>query len=554
MSLVRRVAAILAILGMVAVGAYVLRHHLLRASASTQALYATAVVTQGSIQADISGSATMQAAQSVTLSAPAAGKVGRVSVHQGDTVQAGQLVAVMEDPQLAQSITQAQLKVHADLETLAAATGTSVSQAQNINPQQGVTVTAPQAGRITELDVATGEQVTAGEVLAKIVDSHTVIMDIGLVPYDHALAADGDAVQVHFDIFSGWVVGTLEHVSANGITSTSGTAETYPAEVVLNNPKLLQPGDQGQVQVRAGGTWLTLPGEYKITSFGKESVVHSPINATAEAVDVAGNAWVTQGTTLFSLGGGSAAAAIAGDELALQQDQASLATLQQEQSALTVTSSLAGVVSAVDVTAGQQVSNGGQIASVYSPQEMTLTLPVSELQVTQVKKGQSVQISTPGLSGKTFTGTVLAVDTVGQSGSGLATFDVQITVDGKGELLPGMTADAQIVTAQASGAMLVPVEAVLQQSSGDEVEVLRQGQVSTVSVKVGLVNSNNAQILSGLTVGETVVTGAATGAIANAVSAALSAKPGGGAGGGKAAGTATATAGGPPAAPPPAVK
>lgn len=553
MSLIRRIVAMLIIVTMVAVGVYFARKRLAQASLSTQTLYATGRVTQGSIQAVVSGSSTLRPAQSVTLSAPASGTVEQVLIHQGDSVRSGQVVAVMQDPQLIQSITQAKLKVHADLATLAAATGTSVYRAPTVNPAQGVTVTAPQYGKLVQLNVAAGVQVTAGEVLAKIVDSATVIMNVNLVPYDHALVANGDAVRVHFSKFSGWVTGTVQQVAVNGTVSSNGNAEVYPAEVVLNNPGLLQPGDQGQVQIRANGAWITLPTESVISSFGKESVVYSPINATAKTVNVALNAWVQQGQTLFALGGGAASAAIASDDLALEQDQANLAALLQEQSALTVTSSLTGIVSAVDVKAGQQVGNTAAIASVYGPNQMLLTLPVSELQVTQVNKGQSVQISTPGLSGKTFTGTVLAVGTVGKSGSGgLATFDVHIAVDGKGELLPGMTADAAIVTAQATKALLVPLEAVLQQSNGDEVEILSNGKVSMVPVKVGLVNANDVQILSGLSLGQTVITGAATGAIASAVSAGLSAKAagtGGGNGGQGNGGTPPAGNGGtPPAA------
>jgi hypothetical protein len=64
-----------------------------------------------------------------------------------------------------------------------------------------------------------------------------------------------------------------------------------------------------------------------------------------------------------------------------------------------------------------------------------------------------------------------------------------------------------------------------------------------------LVNGSDAQILSGLSLGQTVVTGAATGAIANAVRAALAKKPSGPAGGGKAGGGGKA-AGAPPSPPP----
>lgn len=506
----------LGVLGLVAAGGYGLRRHWVAVGAAAQPTYATALVQRGSIQASVSGAATLQPAHSFTLTAPVGGTVRTVLVRRGDAVHSGEVLATMTDAALAQSITQAGLKVHADLETLAAATGTSPAQAAQINPQQGVTVRAPQAGRITALAVSQGSAATAGEVLTTIVDSRTVVMDVGLLPYDHALLASGAAARVHFSGFSGWVSGSLQHVSANGVPSSSGKSEVYPAQVVLTNPKLLQPGDKGQVELRAGSTWLTLPKQEAITGFGRESSVRSPIAATVEGVDVALNAWVQQGQTLFSLGGGSATAAISADVLALQQDEAALAALRQERAALTVTSPLSGVVGSLDVHAGERVAGGADLAGVYGPDHMTLDLAVSQLQVAEVKKGQSVQITTPGLTGKTFTGSVVGVGTVGTSGSGLSTFSVHVAVDGHGTLLPGMSADARILTASARGVLLVPVEAVLQQSAGDEVEVLRHGQVSTVAVKVGLVNSTDAEILSGLHAGETVVTGAASGAIAQA--------------------------------------
>jgi len=110
MGWIRRAVALLAILGMVAAGAFVVRQRWVQANASAQPLYATAHVIRGSIQADVSGSATLKPAQSVTLSSPAPGKVDQVSVHQGDSVKAGQVIAVVQDPQLAQSITQRSLR------------------------------------------------------------------------------------------------------------------------------------------------------------------------------------------------------------------------------------------------------------------------------------------------------------------------------------------------------------------------------------------------------------------------------------------------------------
>ncbi len=547
MTWLRRAAAATAVLAATAGTVWAAHTWLHRGTATQTALYATSTARTGSIVAEVSGSATLKPLHSAKLTSPAAGTVTAVDVRQGQKVSSGQVLATISDPQLAQKIVQANLKVHADLQTLAAATGETPAQAAAVNPAAGIRVHAPQSGLVTAVDASQGAQVSAGQALATIVDRNSVVVQVDLITYDQALAKPGSAVRVHFQGFTGWVNGTLRQVAAQGVPSSSGGTEVYPAQVAMRNPGLLRPGDKGEAQLRSGALWLTIPGTAKITGYGHEATVRSPIAATLQAVRAAVDSPVRSGQTLFLLGGGTASATITGDQLSLQQDEASLSALQTQQTDLTVRSPLSGVVSSVSATRGQTIATGASIARVYAPNAMSLTLPVSELQISHVHKGQTVRITTPGISGKSFQGSVVAVNTVGSSSGGLATFDVSVLVNGGGKLLPGMTANAQIVTAKASNALLVPVEAVIQQSSGAEVEVLSSGVVSTRKVRVGLVNSTQAQILSGLRAGETVVTGAANGAMANAVKASLTAHHKGPGGGGPGKGGAPNAPGAPPA-------
>ncbi len=547
MTWLRRATAAAAVLAAAAGTVWAAHTWLHRNAGAQEALYATATARTGSIIAEVSGSATLQPLHAASLTSPAAGTVTAVDVRQGQTVSSHQVLATISDPQLAQKIVQAHLKVHADLQTLAAATGETTAQAASVNPSAGIHVRAPQSGLVTAVTTSQGAQVTAGQSLATIVDRNGVVAKVNLVAYDQARAALGTAVRIRFHGFAGWVGGTLTHVAAQGVPSSGGGTEVYPAQVTMRNPGLLRPGDKGEAQLRQGALWLTVPGTADITGYAHEATVRSPISATAQSVRATVDSPVRSGQTLFVLGGGTAAATITADELTLQQDEASLSALQQQQADLVVRAPLSGIVSSVAVAPGATVASGASIAKVYSPTTMSLTLAVSELQISHVHKGQSVRITTPGISGKSFAGSVVAVNTVGSSSGGLATFDVSVLVDGRGTLLPGMTANAQIVTAKAANALLVPVEAVIQQSSGAEVEVLSGGVVTARQVRVGLVNSTQAQIVSGLRAGETVVTGAANGTMANAVKASLSVhrgKPGqghapskgGGPGGGPPAG------------------
>jgi multidrug efflux pump subunit AcrA (membrane-fusion protein) len=168
------------------------------------------------------------------------------------------------------------------------------------------------------------------------------------------------------------------------------------------------------------------------------------------------------------------------------------------------------VIAWVNARPGMTVGQNQPIANVFDASQMTLNIQVNELEVANVKPGQQVVITSPGLPGRTFNGKVASVSAMGSSNGGLATFGVQIDVTGTSALKPGMTANARIIVATVPNALMVPVEAVVQSGSQTEVEVLHAGEAVFVPVRVGLVNDTSAQITSGLSAGVVVVTGASS--------------------------------------------
>jgi HlyD family secretion protein len=520
-AVVRRLVSLLVIVAVLAGGGLLVRARLLAGARPAGPVYATAKAFRGTMTADVAGYGPLQPAFFSNLQAPAAGTVVQVLAQVGDTVHKGQVIAVLSNPGLAAKIAQDRARLEEDERILATTLGVPQDQAlAAAGATGGVTVTAPQAGRVVAVKVGSGDAVTQGQQLVQIVDDAQVTVAIDLLPYDHARVAAGDAVRVHFDNFSGEVDGVLTQVSANpapaGIGSSGAPASpylVYPAVITLPNPGLLAPGMTGEVTVQTANGWVDLTETATVQGYGRQDSVSSPIAGTVAQVLVQPNAWVSRGQPLLSIGGAAAASAIATLAANVQQDQANLEADQQQLDSLTVRSDIDGRIANLNVRPGMTVNQGWFIGNIFDNSRMTLNIQVNELQVANVKQGQDVLITAPGLPGRTFHGQVASVASMGQSqNGGLATFAVQIAVDGTSDLKPGMTADAHIVVATVPDALLVPVEAVVAGGGGQpEVEVLRGGQPVFVPVQVGLVNDQYAQITSGLQAGEVVITGMAGG-------------------------------------------
>ena len=77
------------------------------------------------------------------------------------------------------------------------------------------------------------------------------------------------------------------------------------------------------------------------------------------------------------------------------------------------------------------------------------------------------------------------------------------------DILAGMTADVEVVAAEARDAVLVPVEALRELSPGQFAVFVvdPKGDLELRAVEVGLTDPINAEILDGLDLGETVSVG-----------------------------------------------
>ena len=193
------------------------------------------------------------------------------------------------------------------------------------------------------------------------------------------------------------------------------------------------------------------------------------------------------------------------------------------------------VLTSWSVNLGSHVSSGTALASVVSPSRLSASASISQSDIASLKVGQKAQMTIDGYTSDAFTGRISFISSEPASSSSSATSSsssTQYSITVSSQSLPkfaksGMTGTLNIVLKQASNVLMVPTSAVSGSASTSFVRVMQDGQPVFRQVETGMATSSYTEITSGLTAGETVVTGQYTDG-ANSTSSNSTQRSGGG--------------------------
>jgi RND family efflux transporter MFP subunit len=182
-----------------------------------------------------------------------------------------------------------------------------------------------------------------------------------------------------------------------------------------------------------------------------------------------------------------------------------------------LTAPMDGTVLSVDGAVGGQVSGQSKTGFItlgdLNDLQVQAMFPLGE--VNQLKIGQEATIGLGMLAGPTYRGTVTRIDPAATMDGDRALFGVMISLDDKPPpgLRTGMSATAEVVTAEADGTLYLPAGAV-HPKSGDLATVLvrNDGRTTARTVRTGVRGDRYVAVTSGLTAGDHVVMPAGTGA------------------------------------------
>ncbi|MBP1704803.1 MAG: secretion protein HlyD family protein [Chloroflexi bacterium] len=446
------------------------------------------------------------------------------------------------------------------------ASAASSSSASAAGGSGGSSVTWP----VTEVNVSTGDLVKAGDVLAVAdplyAELQVTIAQANLAAAEARLKSDTEGADALTRRIARTSVTQASNQLAQARQSYTDTVrqnalsvKQAKAAVTAATAQLKKDTAQLKADQAAGAPEQTIAADRQVIAAdrkaltqARESYQSAQLRATASNHQAA-NQITNASLQLTSARNNYSKQVAAADDAQIASDEAAVATAESALAAAravaehpTIVAPADGRITAVNVSAGTDAPTGTAISMQSAA--LAITASFSEDDILDLQVGQKATV-TVSATGDTVTGTVASIssEASGTGGSSVVSYAVVILLDSAGPTpsatssgpglpsgtpadgtttaaaadpsaspaasaapvpLPGMSAEVSITVAEAADVVAVPAAAVSGTSGQYVVRVMgADGQVQARSVEVGLITSSLAEIKSGLSAGDQVVTG-----------------------------------------------
>ena len=415
-------------------------------SASSETM-AVAIVMRGPLSATVYGTGTTSAASQPEVFAGVDGKLTELRVSIGDEVTKGQILAVLMNDEIDDTITDLEFSLWDLDDTI---TGTAAGA-------KLTTIEVPVAGVLKAIYAQPGDDALAifrrfGALAVISTDGrmkvtlNEVDVNLGIQENDRLLVTGPDYE----------LQGTVTEVSKQGTSITvtvfdnknDGVAGTKTVPIDMNDAVAVTTSEGTTV-----GTGVLVPNKpMSVSSYGGTiSKVHYQVGDT-----------VKRGVAMFTMTNSPLNLKV--ENLRLQREAAmkELEEAKDQRESLIVLAPCDGIIATLDAAVGNDLTKGDKILSILEGEDMKLTIAVDELDVVSVKPGQTVRITVDALSEAVLTGVVDKVAPVGSGSGGVTTYDVALSFDAAGTgVRSGMNATSEIIVAEKEDALYIPVEALM---------------------------------------------------------------------------------------------
>jgi RND family efflux transporter MFP subunit len=378
------------------------------------------------------------------------------------------------------------------------------------------------------LDVAVGDAVTAGQVLGRLEENAQAEADF------QGLFSPQSVAQAELTVSDAKIAQTA---AENDVINLIGEEAWYwegqleqakvALEALLQNPSATaEQIEEAQKRVEvAQGWWIywqqfhmdELETTYKIIDFKTKKVTKfhyvyydvtdQELLSARTALELARVSLQDAQTALEIVQAGpdalTAPLAVLGPQMArLEQARQAVARTR-------LTTPINGTVTSLIASLGQNVDTA-PIMTVSTTDPLLVRFYLDESDLTKAVVGNSIIITVDAYPDAPLNGQIIMVEPSLQTVDGIPVIVVWAALadETRSALLPGMTVEVEVIAGEARGALLVPIQSLHETSPGSFAVYLVQsdGKLELTPVTVGLRDFANAEILSGLKVGDIVST------------------------------------------------
>ena len=450
-------------------------------AASRDVTYAETTPVRQDVSNSLSGTGTLNPANTYTVKSLVDGKILTGGFEEGDKVEEGDVLYTIDSSDASTNLEKASIALQQ----------AQRSYDKTVDRQY---VRAEVDGTVSSLKVAKGDEVTSGQEVAVIRDSSKMLLNLLFPAADAANFSVGQSADVVLD-------GTFETLKGT-ITAVTGTDELSTGNLLVRTVTIRVNNAGGLTTAQAATASVNGVSSIASATFAyqAERTLTAQASGTVSAIELTGDE-LTESIQ-------SASESLRSAEISMQNQQDNMSNY-------TITSPISGTIIEKDAKQGDALTSGSTLCVIYDLSYLEMVINVDELQIGALSVGQKVQLTADAVTDKTYVGTVTRVSMKGSSSGGTTTYPITIRIDNTDGLRPGMNANAEIVVAEAGNALVVPNAAVIRggyvlvskksPSAANAVEDMDapDGYVY-VKVETGVSDDSYTEIKSGLQEDDTV--------------------------------------------------
>lgn len=513
-----------------------------QSKAAATAIGATVTATQGDITASITATGKMTPRSSADLSYTSGGRVAEVLVVAGDSVAKNAPLVKLEDNMLtldATAATAAMTQAQADVAVATAQlAGAQAVLDQTVGSVTANDITAARAllteaqARLALLSNGTRAEVLARAQAAVVdaqsnLDTQRKVLAVAKEQADTLVAKRANDLADAQSAMTG-AGEDNQHVIAKGTDPRTGRslsqsdirdyAGKYDATVraTENAKALLAQATRDADAARQAEISGIATAESRVTTAQADLTALT----SGAGVDVAAAkaAVATAESNLGKLLGGQRNAQVAAQEanvaaakagldranarLIQAQAQAQMAGVKLDDA--TLTAPFAGVVADVSAKVGELVTTA-PVVNLIDITKFAVEITVDEVDVAHVAVGQPVAVMVDALGEPALQGAVVRIAPQATINNGVVSYKVTVEATPDQRVVKsGMTASAQIITAQAKNAIGLPRAAVHLIDGVQKVTVVKNGAREVRTVETGVKGDDLVEIKSGIVAGDVI--------------------------------------------------
>ena len=508
--------------------------------------YFTETVKTGNIVREVSVTGRVKPAQEVNLAFERSGKISTVNIQVGGKAVAGQILAFLENGELASQVSQAeaslqkeQIKLN-ELKIGARAEDLQIYRTKVENAQRSL---ADAQKNLTDV------KAKAEVDLANLYDDSINILRDAFAKSEDALSEQIDELFSNDNTTSPaltfytstqsknnaeeqrWKAGVELETFENEINSLQNTPSGIDPELILARSHLETIQNLFTTLIKAinysGNLTQAVASSYRTSVNTARTNVNAALtditnqqqaiatqkapnnsNATTAqtALSAAKNTLATSQDELALKIAGSSAEQIAAQEAQVRYALANVQNAKAQLEKTIIRSPIKGTTTKQDAKKGEIVSANSPLISVVSSQKFEIESNVPEVDIAKIKINNPAKITLDTFgSGVIFNAIVVSIDPGESLIEGVATYKVKLQfTDDETGIKPGMTANIDIETDKRTNVLLAP-QRLIAQRSGNSIILIEKapGEIEERVIEIGLKGSDGStEVISGLKEGE----------------------------------------------------